>query len=60
MAYMAAKGENWMVVVDGKAGVEYESIHTLIFSSDGILECLATKGGVLYRVKYILRTFLSS
>ena len=53
LVYIANKDNYWFFVVDGLEGSKYTSIlfDTQIFRPDGVLEFLAIKQGILYRVK---------
>ncbi|HUB68150.1 MAG TPA: hypothetical protein VL981_11760, partial [Candidatus Methylacidiphilales bacterium] len=57
VAYIAYKGRNCLMVVDGREEPEFDSIMNfaparLAFDSDDVLEYLAVKGGMLYRVRH--------
>ena len=55
MAYAAQKGAKWLVVIDGKPGPEHDWIISgaRSFSANGVLEYLASKKGILHRVKHV-------
>ena len=52
-AYAAKKSNKWHVVLDGQEGPEYDTIikNGPTFDAEGVLEYLATKDGLLYRVR---------
>ena len=54
LAYGAKKGSKSLVVLDGKEGPQYDVIvpNGPTFRTDGTLEYLAGKNGVLFRVKH--------
>lgn len=57
VAYIAKKDRKYVVVADGREGIDYDAIgqNGPAFQSDGTLEYLAIKLGILYRVKHAPR-----
>ena len=53
-AYDALKATQHILVVDDKPVMGYDVLGSPAFNSDGVLECLAVKGGSLYRIKIAL------
>ena len=55
VAYVAIEDAKWLAVVDGEPGPEYDGIlyGGPVFHSDGVLEYLAIRGRMLFRVKHV-------
>jgi hypothetical protein len=54
VAYGAGKGKKCFVVLDGRAGPEYDQMWGgPSFHADGRLEYLVSRKGILYRVKHV-------
>ena len=55
LAYAAKKGGKRFVVLDGQPGPEYDGIipYGPAIHPDGVVEYLAIRDGVLYRVKHV-------